>query len=68
MPGKQFDHGDREGLPLPNQGTGTNVTETYGADLSGDAKNRISGIGRSTRSDPADQCTPPGDRRGSSSD
>lgn len=58
----QFTHGDREGQPLPNQGTTTGVKDSYGADLSGDATNRIGGIGRSTNSDPAGQCKPPGDR------
>jgi hypothetical protein len=60
---EQFTHGDREGAPLPNKGTSTGVTDTYGADLSQGASNRISGIGRSTGSDPVDKCYPPGDRQ-----
>jgi hypothetical protein len=44
------------GANLPNKGTDTNVTETYGADIGGEARNRIGGIGRSTRSDPPDAC------------
>lgn len=44
------------GAGLPNKGTETNVTETYGADTGGEAKNRIAGIGRSTGSDPLDKC------------
>ena len=59
---KDFDHGDREGLPLPDKGTGTGVTDSYGADLGQNSTNRIGGIGRSTRSDPAEHNCPPGDR------
>lgn len=62
MDKSQFTHGDRDPLPLPNVGTMTGVTDTYGADLSADATNRIEGLGRSTRSDPHGQYRPPGDR------
>ena len=37
--------------PMPNQGTATGVTDTYGADLSQSADNRIGTITGSTKSD-----------------
>lgn len=40
--------------PMPNQGTGTGVTDTYGADLSGSAENRAGSIAGSTKSDKGD--------------
>jgi hypothetical protein len=36
---------------MPNKGTGTGVTDTYGADLSQDATNREGSIRGATRSD-----------------
>lgn len=41
--------------PLPNRGTGTGVTDTYGADLSPTARNRKGRI-KGAGSDPADEC------------
>lgn len=38
---------------MPNRGTSTGVTDTYGADLSQGADNRIRGFAAATRSDPA---------------
>lgn len=43
---------------IPDRGTGTGVTDTYGADLSQGATNRSGGMGRATKSDPAEKCTP----------
>ncbi len=40
--------------PMPNQGTSTGVTDTYGADLSQGADNRIGSIVRSSKSDDKD--------------
>lgn len=40
------DHG------LPNRGATAGVTDTYGADLSGDAINRTGGMGNAAKSDP----------------
>ena len=37
--------------PMPNKGTGTGVTDTYGADIGLSSTNRIGGIGGSTKSD-----------------
>lgn len=37
--------------PMPDQGTGTGVTDTYGADLSQSADNRIGSIVGSSKSD-----------------
>lgn len=38
--------------PMPDKGTGTGVTDTYGADISGDSCNCISeNLGKATRSD-----------------
>lgn len=37
--------------PMPNQGTSTGVTDTYGADLGQGADNRIGSIRGATRSD-----------------
>ncbi len=37
--------------PMPNQGTGTGVTDTYGADLSQGATNRMGSIRGATQSD-----------------
>ena len=39
---------------MPDRGTSTGVTDTYGADLSQSAKNRKGRISGSTGSDPAD--------------
>ena len=36
---------------LPDRGTRTGVTDTYGADLSEDAKNRVRGMTQDTQSD-----------------
>lgn len=41
---------------MPDRGTSTGVTDTYGADLSQTAKNRKGGISGATGSDPADEC------------
>lgn len=41
---------------MPDRGTRTGVTDTYGADLSGGAKNRQGGITGATKSDPVDEC------------
>ena len=41
--------------PMPNRGTGTGVVDTYGADLSPTAKNRLGSITGATKSDPADE-------------
>lgn len=48
--------GDLQGdpTPMPNKGTETGVTDTYGADLSQGATNRQGGIDHATRSDPKD--------------
>lgn len=40
--------------PMPNQGTSTGVTDTYGADLSQGADNRIGSIVGSSKSDDKD--------------
>jgi hypothetical protein len=40
--------------PMPNKGTGTGVTDTYGADLSANADNRQGSIAGSTKSDKGD--------------
>lgn len=40
---------------MPDRGTSTGVTDTYGADVSGTAKNRKGGITGATGSDPADE-------------
>jgi hypothetical protein len=37
--------------PMPDRGTTTGVTDTYGADVSQDATNRIGSIRGATRSD-----------------
>ena len=42
--------------PMPDRGTGTNVTDTYGADLSLSAKSVLGKITGDTKSDPADEC------------
>ena len=42
---------------MPDRGHSTGVTETYGADLSGDACNCQGDIGRSSKSDKAEQST-----------
>lgn len=39
-----------------NAGPSTGVTDTYGADISGDAINRQGSIAASTKSDPAFNC------------
>lgn len=41
--------------PMPDRGTGTNVTDTYGADLSLKAQNGMGKITGATQSDPADE-------------
>ena len=38
---------------LPNRGTSTGVSDSYGADLSGDATNSMGGLGGSTASEDA---------------
>ncbi len=40
--------------PIPNAGTGTGVTDTYGADLGQNADNREGSIRHATRSDGKD--------------
>ena len=40
--------------PMPNRGVSTGVTDTYGADLSGDATNRLGGMGNAAKSDGKD--------------
>lgn len=40
--------------PMPDRGTGTNVTDTYGADISLTARNRKGRMGDCTASDPAE--------------
>lgn len=45
-----------DGKEMPNRGTSTGVTDTYGADLSQGATNRIRGIRGSTQSDPPGEC------------
>lgn len=40
-----------DNTPMKDAGHSTGVTDTYEADLSGDATNRTVGIGRSTKSD-----------------
>lgn len=40
---------------MPDRGTGTGVTDTYGADLSPQAQNRKGKITGATGSDPADE-------------
>ncbi len=42
--------------PMPDRGTGTNVTDTYGADLSLKAKNTAGKITGATGSDSPDEC------------
>jgi hypothetical protein len=42
--------------PMRDVGTGTGVTDTYGADIGGTSTNRIGSM--SGKSDPADQCMP----------
>lgn len=37
--------------PMPDRGTGTGVTDTYGADIGLDATNRKGSLGKSTNSD-----------------
>lgn len=37
--------------PMPSKGTGTGVSDTYGADLGQDACNCMENIGKATRSD-----------------
>jgi hypothetical protein len=40
-----------DSAPMPNKGTDTGVTDTYGADLSQSADNRIGSIAGATKSD-----------------
>lgn len=53
--------------PIPNRGTGTGMsghdTKLDGHGIGTDDTNRIGGIKRHTKSDPADESCPPGDRR-----
>lgn len=44
--------GDKK--PMPDKGTSTGVTDTYGADLSVDATNKHENMGKATRSDGKD--------------
>lgn len=46
-------NGDLQGdtTPMPDRGTGTSVTDTYGCDLSGDATNSMGSITSATKSD-----------------
>lgn len=37
--------------PIPNKGTGTGVTDTYGADIGPSATNRLGSMGSATDSD-----------------
>jgi hypothetical protein len=41
--------------PMPDRGHSTGVTDTYGADLSGDACNCMGGIGSASKSDKPQQ-------------
>lgn len=43
--------------PMRDAGTGTGVTDTYGADIGGTSTNRIGSL-TGAKSDPADQCCP----------
>lgn len=43
---------------IPDRGTARGVTDTYGADLSGDATNRMGSITSATKSDPWDEDMP----------
>lgn len=36
--------------PMPDRGTGSGVTDTYGADISEDATNRLGGMGTAANS------------------
>lgn len=47
---------------MPDKGTSTGVTDTYGADLSGSAKNSMGSITGATKSNPVDQCVNKEDR------
>jgi len=44
--------------PMPDRGTSTGVSDTYGADLSQGASNSMGGISGATKSDKHDQCVP----------
>lgn len=48
--------GDLQGdtKPMPDRGVTTGVTDTYGADLSGDATNRQGSMGGAAKSDKPD--------------
>jgi hypothetical protein len=52
--------GDDKGMP--DRGTSTGVTDTYGADLGQSAKNSMGSITGATKSNPADQCINKEDR------
>jgi hypothetical protein len=52
IPSGEVQGDDRE---LPDRGTSTGVTDTYGADLSVDATNRRGSITNATKSDPPDE-------------
>jgi len=47
---------------MPDRGTSTGVTDTYGADLSPTAANKHGGISSATKSNPAEQCINKEDR------
>lgn len=57
--------GAEHGFTMPNVDTerGRMLGDTYGVDLSGDAVNRIIGIGHVTKSDDMHERHPQGDRR-----
>lgn len=39
---------------MPDRGTSTGASDTYGADISPDATNRMGGLGNAANSDPMD--------------
>jgi hypothetical protein len=41
--------------PMPDKGTGTGMTDSYGADTSSEAKNQMGSIAGSTKSDKGEQ-------------
>lgn len=63
-PNGQLQGDDR---PMPNRGTGTGMTGHKdmldGHSMGMDDCNRMGGMSRHTKSDPADKNCPPGDRR-----
>lgn len=54
--GKYVPNGELQGdtAPMPDRGTDTGVTDTYGANLGQSADNRLGGIADATKSDPKD--------------